>query len=737
MIKKVTTYVIRFALWLPAAIALFVILLLLFIQTPAGKKLIVTIAEQQTNKILDAELKLGKLEGNFFETLWLSNVTLTKNNDTILNIDTIGLRYFLPDLLKNQITINSFEFINPQIHISKASDSSWNFEHILKPDTTQKDTSSSPFNMFVVIKKFGIKNGTIRITALDTLLPKKINNLQTHIAATYSVNNQTIAIHNFSCISTAPNFRISRLFGNIFLNSEQINTSLQLYSKYNGILLRGNYYYDRIKPSNLILKTSPIVLKEFAQWIPAAYLTKITPITTLTASIANKELNGTIHLHIPGQSADATVYSKRLIAYYTEKADSTPPDYAIQLKLSKLDLRDWLNNKTMHHILNGEISVKGKGIDPKFLQARLRTKLTNSVANGVQLQQFDADIRYKAGTTEGKARANGEFGSVELEHTIHNTLDKNLRYNIKISTKALDINPFLVQNFASNINMTAFIVGKGYNPESLNAESIVLISPSRIMSFNIDTVYANIDYIRQNAEIKSFFIKTLSSELNATGNYNLKTASDIHARLKVYDAREFAALAGIDSANTSGEISAHLYGMPDSLKADLLLKLDSSYYKTICLNSAYLNASLNNKNKNLYVDANALALGINASGFVIDSLKVATLTDTKNYDINMEASNKDLSTQMTGKLSMDKTIDFILQKFRINYKNYLWNLHSDSAVFQILDNNYIVKNLALSSNGPDSLQTITANGTFSLQNNEDFELKANNLHLPSIYSLYS
>src|SRR5690606_34648526 len=109
--KKGIKYDVVFPGFFILGIIFLVLVTLLLIQTEPAKRKIARVAETEVNKLLNGNLSIGKIEGNFFTGLSLQNVLLTLENDTLAQIEEIKASYNLWPLLRNTLDIYSAEII--------------------------------------------------------------------------------------------------------------------------------------------------------------------------------------------------------------------------------------------------------------------------------------------------------------------------------------------------------------------------------------------------------------------------------------------------------------------------------------------------------------------------------------------------------------------------------------------------------------------------------------------------
>lgn len=735
--KQILKYTFRILLIIIGSLFSLLIISLLLLQTPFAKSKIVDFAQDKANEILNATLTIDKLEGNFFTHIELKKVLLIADNDTIAHIEEINVSYNLVALLNSTIDITEVKLEKPYVYLQQLKDSTWNLQHLVKP-TDKKDTTSSSFDMTVDLGDFVLNKGRVRINAFDTILPKLIDDLNIKLTGSYSNERQSVDIKSLGFYTSTPDFTVQNLKTSIKADNKQIRLlKLLLKTGNNEITVEGNYFFDHKNNSVFHLHTAPVKLEEFAFFLPSDFKLKIHPVLNIDGSLLDAALKVKIYVQNEDQFVRLDLVSQHLVNYFMDPTRVIIPTYKIVADIHKVDLRDWLNDKAMYYILNGKFKAKGEGFDPKTLNARMYGALNKIVANGIEVKEVNLDMYYNAGDIKGKMDANGTFGSVKVYPVLYGILSNRPSYNVKLTTNRLNVQPFVGKNFTSDLNMYATIKGAGFNPKTLNAKSLIIANPSRIMTFMLDTIHSEIDYSTQNILIKSLFLKTLNSSITAVGNYSLVGASDLNLTVNIDNAKEIADLMKMDSLNTQVKMQVHLSGVPTNLDAKINLEANNSVYKAMTLSSLIIDGNVNLKKDKICINTDIFAGKFNTGGFMIDSLKMKAKGNTKNLDINLNVNNSDIITSLTTNIKMSEKIDIALSKFALKYKEYDWNQNLDTAHFIIDGKNYTVKNFSMVSPGVDTLQSITANGIISLQNKEDFQLNISNIYLPELAKVFN
>lgn len=736
---KILKRTAKFLAWFFVGIIALLVLVLIFIQTPIGKKAILRIAENQLNKMINAELKIGKLTGNYFSHLELSDILLQSDKlDTVGFIPDLSLRYKLRPLLDNKIEIEYIRIENPFVFLEEFPDSSWNVMHIMIP-TEEKDTASAAFDFLIEIQNLKLNDGKIKILSSNRYLPDELNNLFVDISGNYSTENQNLSLNHFSFVAKNPDLKVEQLKTMLSADENAVKISeLLLQTAQNEIDIKAEYAFSEARSSYLKIVTHPVFLDEFSYFLPEKFQLNAHPIIDLHAKLENKLLEADLSIKDNNQSLDANLLARQLIAFFTDSTTQAPVSYKLDLYLKNIDARYWLGDPDMNYFADGNIKAEGEGFDPQSLQTKIKADFGNLQADTYRLNRLNADLDYNAGNLKGFISGSADFGDVRISPHILNILSDNPTYNFSLSTQKLNVAQIMNDTaYISDLNMDAEIKGSGIDLKKINASGEINLKPSELMGIKIDSVYSKINFVSQNILVDTLFVEALAAQINAKGNFHLDGESDLLLKTKIKDLSEIAAFAGIDSLESSLAFSARISGMTDSLNANIALDLGKTKYGDYSLNNLSGNgiAQIFNLGDSLYIDADFMAQDIFVGDFFVDSLGLQAASDSKNIDIALQADNQDISAKLKSLVKLGEIIELALSDLMLDYKSYQWNLASDTARISIAENDYIVKDLKLISTNADSIQTISADGKISRTDEQDFRIRISNISIPNLLTL--
>jgi hypothetical protein len=138
-------------------------------QTQLFNRMLAKALQAALQNQLQAELSIGSMRVRLFEGVVLDSVALIIERDTLFCSPHVELRYTPEALLFRTIAIEELSIQFPRIHLVRRSDSTWNFEHLLRPS----GSSSEPPSLHLYVRSFRIVDGEIvtenRFTTTDSL----------------------------------------------------------------------------------------------------------------------------------------------------------------------------------------------------------------------------------------------------------------------------------------------------------------------------------------------------------------------------------------------------------------------------------------------------------------------------------------------------------------------------------------------------------------------------------------
>jgi len=729
---------IKYGVVIPGSILLGILLLMLLaallIQTTPAKRKIARIAETQVNKIINGNFSIGKIEGNFFTSLSIQNMLLTMEQDTLAHIDEIKVGYTLWPLLRNTIDIHSAEIIRPQIFLKQVNDSVWNVQQIVKPEPEKPEPepeSSGSFN--IRLPNFKLVDGFIRTEATDTIIPQRIENLNAELSLLWTKNQKQAQLKQFSFSTKKPDFSLNRLefdlsqkYKFIELQNFRIETAINQINGDAG-------FSPEQKAGNASLEIPALHLSEFSYFIP--YLKfPATPNIKFQAGMEENITRATLQLEDQNQQIVLQVTSGNLADFLFDSGE-TILNYSLDGNFSDVDLIHWLGMPDLPYTLNGNFSVNGHGIDPKTAEIALKGELNNWVIQDKQLDKLTFDLSLNNGNLAGLVQGNGQFGSFRLNSSVQNLFDIPI-YTANFLARNLDLERLTgIEDLNSNINLTANINGKEFDPEKISAFAQIQMLNSRFQHIQIDTLHAKAAYRNENLRIDTLLTKTQSALLTASGNYSLMGQSDLKLDAIFSGVEEFYPYLPDSSLQTSGTIRARLWGQPKNLSLETSAELDSSRYGEITLTKLSLNATGQLTPTDNIFDARLIAQQIQTGDMLVDSVAANAGGNLDSMFLSANLTARELTTQIEAGIVPGELLKISLANWEVDFRNQKWALQQSPAVIELDAQNYRIENFNMVSDHQEMEQFISANGAISLTDEQDFQLEISSLNLENLMQI--
>ena len=735
--KKILKYILRTLLGIILLILLLVILAALITQTGFFKRKLPSIIEKQASAFLNGSLTVGRVDGNLFTNLLLEDVLLSDNSDTVIYFEELSAHYNLLPLLHSRLEISSAKLSRPFIFAQQLNDSTWNLQQIVKPvETAPSDTANTKMAFTIELSEFVIEEGSIEIESPDTIIPRRVEHLNTNLSLQYASDQQKITINSFSLHTQTPDLMLESL--TFQLTRDQQNIQLKgfnLKTAQNQIDATGEYHPDPVLEAQTDVTTGPLHLTEFEFFLPEIKI-PANPIFELDAVAKNDSLLAKIDLADGEEKITLRLNLANFPAVIYNHADSMI-SYKLTGTVNKIHLERWSGVPTLDYILSGDFKAEGTGISPETAVTRLTGDFRDCVVEDREIAQLDFALNLKHGNLDGSIAGAGSFGKLNIRPEIQNLMGDYPRYKANIVAENLNLAALSgIDTLESDLNLKANVSGRGFDPKTLSAKATLIFSPSKLADIDVDTLFAKAAWANENVTVDSLRIRTQTLEVEAYGNYSMNAHSDLVFSATLANLNEFKRFIPLEGAQTSGKIDAHLWGAPDSVHINALVALGATEFDSIYSDSITLDANALLTPRDTMVNASLSVNNLWNASFQLDSVTANLSATPDSAFVEGDISNHDLTTGITAGLRWGEKFNVRLDEWAIQYKDQKWFLQQPPARFEMDSTTYTLENFALVQSNADSTARIAANGTFSMSGDEDFKLELANIDIAEMASTF-
>ncbi|MGQ7871189.1 translocation/assembly module TamB domain-containing protein [Sunxiuqinia sp. sy24] len=732
--KKVIRYSLRLLGYFFLILLLVLLLAGLLIQTRPVKQKLAREAGEQISAAINGQLTIGALEGNYFTNLQLKRVLLKQDQDTLAYIDELALDYSLWPLLSRQLQVHQIRISHPYFNFQQEADSSWNVQHLLKPTTEDVDATSSPSTFGLEIGRFNLVTGRIRINAVDTIIPRRIDQLNIRLSLKFSSEEQQVTLSQLAFVTRQPAFELQQLAFQFSRTSQAIQlTDFHIKTARNKLNGKGRYVELPKRKGTASLSSEPLALQEF-EFFLAGFNLPASPVFTLDASLEEDAVSATFKVSDGDQQIYLKLNSANLVPFLVEPIDA-PLQYQLEGELKQVDLAHWLGDPSLNYLVNGKLRLDGRGTDLKTAEARLEGDFRDLLLVGRPVDELILMFDLYGGRLTGMARGEGAFGSFQLKPDIENLLD-DPAYSIELTAEELDLSQLAGRDsLQSNLNITAHLEGRGFDPKSLQAEGNLYMQQSTFQSLQLDTMMAALAYEKENLQIDSLRMQTKEMQLTAKGNYSLQSQSDLTLSVSFDGLNEFRNYLPLEDLTTNGVLGAHLWGTVDSLNMESTLELNNTLYQNLSMQRMEVEAHGLLAKLDTVVQARIRAYELVQDQLRVDSLvfQVDASPDSVWLDGRLAADK--LTSGLQAGLALSDQLRVSLADWWIDFEQEHWELQNPPAIFEMDSVNYRLDAFKLASGTTDSSQYVLAHGLISRQGEEDFTLDVGNVDLTRLLKL--
>lgn len=715
------------------------VLALLALQTPFAKAKLAEFAEKQLNEMLNAELTIGKIEGNFISKLNVADILLMQENDTVAYLEKIGLKYRLTALLKSEILVEEVNIASPLLLLVQHNDSTWNFAKLMKPTPDEPEDSDSEFGMKINLKKITLTDGKIKIDALNQKIPKKISDLFVQINGHYAAEDIALNITEFRFFTENPELELQ----NLSLGFNLKNGILKLDDfllKTSRNMLTANAVFDPQfkKPTRFELSANSIDADEFRAFLPDNFTLLAKPDFSLEATIED-EISLISASLTNRQQWIKMQFSSLNISEFIAHTDSVEPDYELQINMQNLNPNEWITLQPLNSVLNGKLNLKGKGREPSTMNTSVNADLSGSVLYAQAFRNLLMGFQLNSGDISGKATASGNFGSLEIISFVHQFTSKFPAYNLQLVTQNFDISPFTQKpEYATSLNIDAKVSGSGFDPKKMHANANIAAQNSMVAGIPLHSFLTDLNFRNNNVLINKLHTATETIDLEISGNYHLNDYSSLQMALQITDASEISLFTGIDSIETAGKITANLHGTPAKMNIDALMNLYKTRYTGYKIDTLTFIADgiLQNFNK-VYMKANANARGLDISGIAVNELQLDAVTNIDTTGLKLKATADEMYAQLNTLVAMGEKINIGLSDILFRYRERELKQNSETAHITIAENDYRIDSLHLLSEGNNGMQDIFIHGIVDRKGEQNFIFDIKNAELEKWLPLFA
>jgi len=310
------------------------------------------------------------------------------------------------------------------------------------------------------------------------------------------------------------------------------------------------------------------------------------------------------------------------------------------------------------------------------------------------------------------------------------------RFEASVETRELDLAAITGRDsLQSRLNLAATAHGNDLGRRLMEASIEMRMPPSAIHKFEIDTVFADVEYGADRVLIRRFHGRSAAGTLGASGEVGLAGPSSLSYVLEL---GSLAGLRGVIPADTlrgSGTIEGAVSGRIDSLSAAGRFSLAGIAYNAQRADSAGGDFSILYGRSGISGSGSATLSGVAAGGDSVASISAALSYAGKTLDLTTDVVYRDrIGAHAEAGVALSDEPVIVLRAIRLDLPGRSWSGGSPGTVIRIEGDKYRIEGFSLSSPGEGAVgeRSVSVDGTFSRDGEEDLRVRLSGLDVASI-----
>jgi autotransporter translocation and assembly factor TamB len=709
-----------------SGILFLLLILVILLQAGTLNSFIASTASSRLSKSIEGEIQVKQLQGNIFSRFSLENVKVIHEDTTILNLRSLQIDYTFSALLRKQIKSDFIRLKELEVYVSQNVDSTWNFQDVFpsQKNIPKEDTTQKQFDWVIDVKEIEVDKLKASVNPLNKeQVPSDLKfSLLTDLEM--KAGNIQAQMKNLSLVTSSPDLEIKKLTG-IFAKQKNRLTwnDFNLEFKRSRIQGKGSVNLDSLVASHVDLQVSPLDISEFKPWMPDIEL-RGTP--NINLKITSKETKTDISLFL-----EEGVQRIRLNGWYSQAGEK--PEYNLALKVDSLDGEYWTGNPEMKSLLNGRFNVQGEGIDFKQNSLSAKGRFGDFRYGDYKLDDLILNINKDQTNIMGDIETDAWFGRVRSIFNVKEIFSR-IQYDVEAYLNNIDLSKLSTDSkLKSNLNITLKAIGNGKEPKSMETNAILKIDESSFLGHPVQSMDAEIDYSRQNYDIKGLKLESNIASFNLKGKGHLERNNHFDFYLEARDIRPLMKAFNQSGINLEGIVNGTLRGPVDSIDLNLEYDLTNLEYDSIYADFLTGEASA------LYGDSLVNANTEFEAGSVSkDSLQINRVQVNAGYQPNQIDSRINVNVHDSLSLFVDNRLTnmsqdpmIYLRKLSVEAWDDNWMGGSDSTTILMDQDSIRINHFNLSA----GRQEMSIHGKYAFRDEEDLEIKLDNIDLSVIPKL--
>lgn len=562
----------KYLLIILSTIIMMVAGLLWVVQTQWFQDLLTRRIEALVNQHINGRLEIGRIEGNLLTHVTIRHLTLTQGDDSLLRLPSLALHYSLTGLLSHRIDIDSCILTSPGLWLTQNPDSSWNFQHLMRPtaDTLDEDPAT-PFAFTINVGQFAIREANLTLRAIDSIIPRRVSHLNLNLQGSYATGKARLHLQEMQLTTHAPDFRLDHLS----LEAEQDSSTLvlkHLHLVTPGNRIDANGRFTSVQAFEAHVNWPDMHPGELTPWVPPLPL-KIRPSLKLHIEQSQQHTMMDIVASYQAQSIGINGEAEGILAFINNN-NPEPLRINATIDAQKLVPSEWLEMSPLPLSVTATLRARGNGLTATAPALLLELDAGGTRWQHLWLRNARVTAHYRDGDTGGEWHIDSPLGQttgnarIDLHHP-----DRQAVANVAIQHLQLHrIIPAMADSTV--VNATLQVTGSRVMQDARQLTMSARIYHSHAMRIPIDSLMVTGSIRGTDMAVDTLIFENPSAHLAGKGTFNASRQLQAWVTGTIDDTRAFDSYFRQPATWHRMTFALSANGTLDSLAATLSTQLD-------------------------------------------------------------------------------------------------------------------------------------------------------------------
>ena len=254
-------------------------------QTPWFRDWLRRYIVRESKQYLNGELTIGRLGGNLFFGVQLSDVAVDVSGQRVVAVKDVEVDYSLFTIVSKGVVLDQIRLVEPQLRLEQA-ESGWNLGGLVRPQRREADRKGP--GRPIELQSIEISDGTLIVDQRNVnrfTIPSKISDLDVKAAFAYEPVHYSVSVAHASFKGQSPQFTLQQFKGQIAVRDDNLYLENVVVRTDGSAITVDGVIQDYLQTPVLQLTTTANVsLPEIAGLVPAVDGYRLRPAVHVTAN---------------------------------------------------------------------------------------------------------------------------------------------------------------------------------------------------------------------------------------------------------------------------------------------------------------------------------------------------------------------------------------------------------------------------------------------------------------------